>query len=166
MALHTKGSTIYEPTSQYGDLNILWKCLYRSTFLYIIIAQCSCRSVAKLSGLRHWSCEPQIQSSNLPEAFVKSYWTNFLKVIFLPKNDLSFAFCTFISVICFLIFHHQTILSWFKKLYPGVMSHLNDLEIQNCLLCTRKIIEFVKDWVGGWWIHVNLKGYLKHKNYS
>ena len=48
----------------------------------------------------------------------------FLKVIFLPKNDFSFAFCTFISVICYFIFHHQTISSWFKKLYPGVMSHL------------------------------------------
>ena len=41
VALYTKGSTIYEHTSQYGDLNILWKCLYRSTFLYIIIAQWS-----------------------------------------------------------------------------------------------------------------------------
>ena len=49
----------------------------------------------------------------------------FWKVIFLPKNDFSFAFCTFISVICYFIFHHQTISSWFKKLYPGVMSHLN-----------------------------------------
>ena len=47
-----------------------------------------------------------------------------MKVIFLPKNDFSFAFCTFISVICYFIFHHQTISSWFKKLYPGVMSHL------------------------------------------
>ena len=48
-----------------------------------------------------------------------------MKVIFLPKNDFSFAFCTFISVICYFTFHHQTISSWFKKLYPGVMSHLN-----------------------------------------
>ena len=26
VALYTKGSTIYKPTSQYGDLNTLWKC--------------------------------------------------------------------------------------------------------------------------------------------
>ena len=64
-----------------------------------------------------WSCEPQILSSNPRETFVKSYWNMFLKVIFLPKNDFSFAFCTFISVICYFIFHHQTISSWFKKLY-------------------------------------------------
>ena len=48
-----------------------------------------------------------------------------MKVIFLPNNEFSFAFCTFISVICYFIFHHQTISSWFKKLYPGMMSHLN-----------------------------------------
>ena len=39
VALYTKGSTISEPTSQYDDLNILWNCFYRSTFLYIIMAQ-------------------------------------------------------------------------------------------------------------------------------
>ena len=48
-----------------------------------------------------------------------------MKVIFLPKNYFSFAFCTFISVICYFIYHHQTISSWFKKLYLGVMNHLN-----------------------------------------
>ena len=41
VALYTTGSQIYYPTSQYGDLNILWNCLYRSTFFYIIIAQWS-----------------------------------------------------------------------------------------------------------------------------
>ena len=48
----------------------------------------------------------------------------FWKSYFYQKNHFSFAFCTFISVICYFIFHHQTISSWFKKLYPGVMSHL------------------------------------------
>ena len=56
---------------------------------------------------------------------VKSYWNKFLKVIFLPKNYFSFAFCTFISVLCYFIYHHQTISSWFKKLYLGVMNHFN-----------------------------------------
>ena len=41
VALHTKGFTFYEPTSQYSDTNILWNCLYWSTWLYIIIAQWS-----------------------------------------------------------------------------------------------------------------------------
>ena len=41
VALYTKGSTIYKPTSQYGDLDILWNCLYRLTVLYIVISQLS-----------------------------------------------------------------------------------------------------------------------------
>ena len=72
----------------------------------------------------HWLCEPQVLGSNPQVTFVKSYWNKFLKVIFLPKNHFSFAFCTFISVIWYFIFHHQTSSSWLKKLYPGVMSHL------------------------------------------
>ena len=55
VVLYTKGSTIYEPTSQYGDLNILWKCLYRSTFFYIIIAQWS-------RALVLWTKDPEFKS--------------------------------------------------------------------------------------------------------
>ena len=68
---------------QHGDLNILWNCLYRSTFFYIIIAQWS-------RALVMWTAGPEFKS---PETFVKSYWNKFLKVIFLPKNDFSFDFC-------------------------------------------------------------------------
>ena len=53
VALYTKGSTIYETTSQYGDLNILWNCFYRSTLLCI----------KWLSGIGHGSYEPHILSS-------------------------------------------------------------------------------------------------------
>ena len=39
-----------------------------------------------------------------------------------------FVLCCFldihISIICHLNFHYQTNLFWFKKLYPGLMSHL------------------------------------------
>ena len=35
------GSFYQKPTSQYGDLNILWKCFHRSYWLYISIAQWS-----------------------------------------------------------------------------------------------------------------------------
>ena len=56
VALYTKSSTIYEPTSQYGDLNILWNCLYRSTFLYIIIAQWS-------RALVLWTAHPEFKSA-------------------------------------------------------------------------------------------------------
>ena len=41
---------------------------------------------SQLSDLGHWSGEPQIPSLNPPETFVKSYFNNFLKVIFLAKN--------------------------------------------------------------------------------
>ena len=155
MALYTEGSTIYKPTSQYGDLNILWNCLYRSTFLYIIIAL-------------HWSYEPQIPSSNPPENFVKSYWNKFLKVIFLPNNDFSFAFCTFISVICYFIFHYQTISSWFKKLYPGVMSHLKSSQVHFTRNPSERFYLFI--WKNVWsdfhdfdtlgnWMHVEKSWY-------
>ena len=111
VALYTKGSTIHLPTWQFGDLKFLWNCLYRQTFLYIVIAQWS-------RALVLWSAHHEFKSAGH-----LCYWNKFLKVIFLPKNDFSFAFCTFISVICYFIFHHQNISSWFKKLYPGVMSH-------------------------------------------
>ena len=41
VALFFKGFTINEPTSKYGDLNILENFLNRSTLLFIIIAQWS-----------------------------------------------------------------------------------------------------------------------------
>ena len=62
----------------------------------------------------------------LQRLLLKLLRNKFFKVIFLPKNDFSFAFCTFISVICYFIFHHQTISSWFKTIYPGVMSYLKE----------------------------------------
>ena len=77
----------------------------------------------RLSLIR-WSNE--LEPPSMP---VESYWNKFLKVIFLPKNYFLFALCTIISVISYFIFHHQTISSWFKKFYPGVMSHLNWLPV-------------------------------------
>ena len=62
----------------------------------------------------------------LQRLLLKLLRNKFSKVIFLPKNYFSFAFCTFISVICYFIFHHQTISSWFKTIYPGVMSYLKE----------------------------------------
>ena len=79
VAHYTKDSTFYEPTSQYGDLHILWNY------------QISCIS-SKLSGPRHWSFEPLTLSSNLLETFVKSYRNNFLNVIFSPKSYIWLAF--------------------------------------------------------------------------
>ena len=56
VALYTKGSTFYELTSKHGILNILWKCLYWLTFLYIIIAQWS-------QALVLWTADPEFRSS-------------------------------------------------------------------------------------------------------
>ena len=42
-------------------------------------------------------------SSNPQETFVKSYWNNFLKVIFLSKRYMLSVFWTFISIIRFII---------------------------------------------------------------
>ena len=55
VALYTWGSKIYLPTSQYGDLNILWNCFYWKTFLYIIIAQWSWALVL-------WTADPEFKS--------------------------------------------------------------------------------------------------------
>ena len=59
--LYTKGSTLYEATSQYGDLNILWICSYRSTLFYVIIAQWSMALVL-------WAAYSEF---NPPETFLK-----------------------------------------------------------------------------------------------
>ena len=103
--------------------NLRW--LLHQGFYNIIIAQWS-------RALVLWTTDPEFKSSKVTEIiFWKSY--------FYQKIDFSFAFCTFIYVRCYLIFHHQTISSWIKKLYSGVMSHLNL-------------------WAGikGWIFHVNI----------
>ena len=73
---------------------MLCNCLYRSTILYIIIAE----------WLGHCSCEPQVLSSNPAETFVKCYLNKFLKVIFLPKNDFHLLFVhSYLSYVTFFI---------------------------------------------------------------
>ena len=41
VAFDTKGPIFYEPTSQYGDLNILRNCFYSKHLSYISVAQWS-----------------------------------------------------------------------------------------------------------------------------
>ena len=53
VAPYTKGFTFYKPTSRYGDLNILWKYFYLSTWLYIIIHQWS-------KALVLWTADPSL----------------------------------------------------------------------------------------------------------
>ena len=76
-------------------------------------------SVVQGMGLVNRTSWVQIRRRLLINVTEICFWKSYL-----PKNNFSLAFCTFISVICYFIFHHQTISSWFKKLYPGVMSHV------------------------------------------
>ena len=111
MALYTKGSTLFEPTSQYGVLNILWNSFYLWTWLYILKA-------LWFKALVFWVQIHRGLLLKVTEIFL-------LKVIFSPKSYTSSDFLIFISFnICFLIFHFRCISFWFEKLYPGVLSHL------------------------------------------
>ena len=91
LALYSKGSyvTIWR-------LNILWNCLYRSTFFYNIIAQWS-------RALVLWTAHPEFKSD---ADFCKMLLKFFLKVIFLPKKWIS---------ICFLYIHICHMLLYFSS---------------------------------------------------
>ena len=119
MALYTRGSTLYEPTSQYGDLNILWNSLDRSRL--------SCTLISSLfSGLRHWSCVTQIPSSNPSETLVKSHWRDFfiyyknislLPRYFEPPYSLHFSLKTLYGIYPGIIF-----INYFVLLF--ILSHI------------------------------------------
>ena len=53
---YTKGYTVYETTSQYG--NILSNCLYQSSWLSIIIAPWS-------KALVLWTTDPEFKSTRI-----------------------------------------------------------------------------------------------------
>ena len=95
--------TFYEPMTN-GKSNVLWNSFYWPIWFYIIIAQ--------------WSCEPQILSSNPYNTFVKSYWNNFLKIIFSSK------LCTGTCILfAFLVIHiyymlpHLSLLNFFVLIW-------------------------------------------------
>ena len=103
--------------SQYGDLNILWNCLYRWTFLYIIIAQWS-------RALVLWIADPEFKSAG---DFCLKLLNKFLKVIFLPKVIFPLLFVhSYLSYVTSSSNHS----SRFKKLYSGMMCHLNFMNEQ------------------------------------
>ena len=125
--LYNKGSNLCEPTSQYGDLNILWNCLYILVDLVVYHHSWVVWDIGLVN------CRSQVPTG-------RRLLLKITYVIFSLKSYMSIDFWTFISIICYLIFHHQTIS--FQKFYPGMLSHLKEARA-GCRLKNR-LREFLK----------------------
>ena len=88
VALHTKRSTFHESSLQYGDLNILWNCLYRSNWFYFDIAQW-------FKALVLWTIDPEF---NPPETFKIIFWKLYFSKKFV-HSYLLYVTCT----LCFIL---------------------------------------------------------------
>lgn len=73
--------------------------------------------------LKYRACELQIRSLNLPGAFDHIFWIKFLKlhVYFLSR----IAFLAYLAKWHIFLIHAAILFFFFKKLFQGVLSHLN-----------------------------------------
>ena len=135
VAHYTKHSTFYEPTSQYGNLNILWNSFYQKSWSHVIIMPWS--KAVKTQNL----------SSNLLKILLLKDTTCiiiFLKSYFHQENHI-ICFWTFVFITYSLIFHNKTTSFLFNKLYPGVMSHhkLPSFFLQCDITCRFPLITWI-----------------------
>lgn len=101
------------------------KCIFVKLFVSIYLVEYRNSSVVKVLV--------SVTSSNRNRALMFILKYNFFLSHFI-QNCIFFLYLTDILII-YAIYHHQVIFCLFKKLFQGVMSHLNDAHRNNRWLC-------------------------------